>query len=320
MLPDVKLVMPAVSAQSRVAAATVGQALQGRFRVGRTFDNRSCTSGSVYRVIELVDHTGHLRANAWPSTFSSLPAFPEWSIVDAAMEIRQKECGPFGCLAAIALVPEPAAVDQADALPPNICPVAGVVDVFRTLVTGIVTPVLQGFVARVLADAELMRAYFRVPASRDDHQAYPGGMAAHAVDMGVNATKIGGLSPLSRDCVIVLALFHDIGKTMTGAPTPQGNLAHKFIQHDDLTLELLAKPLRWLGGAWPDGALALRHAWTAASPGARYGVEPAWAPAVILQRLDAISRAMAMQREHPCVNDLVVELSRGRKVWAPREP
>ncbi len=53
----------------------------------------------------------------------------------------------------------------------------------------------------------------------------------------------------------------DSSRTLTGAPTPQGNLAHKFIQHADLTLELLAKPLRWLGGAWPDGALALRHAW-----------------------------------------------------------
>jgi hypothetical protein len=64
-----------------------------------------------------------------------------------------------------------------------------------------------------------------------------------------------------RELAIVGALFHDIGKIHT-LNDDGGAAMRPLVDHDQLTTELLATPLRDLDAQWREGAIALRHIWT----------------------------------------------------------
>ena len=321
MSPDARTFTLPPGEQGRAAlnAGVVWQAFHGRFRVGRVFQNIS-RNGTEYRVVELLDRTGKLRCLAWPNLVSVPLPVPEWTIVDVELQLQEMDQARFGKLRSFATVAEPSALDQVGTLPHGICPVAGVIERLRWVVAQIDTPPLHGFVTRVFADAALARAYFRVPASFGDHHGWEGGAAEHSIELAVNAALLVGLAPRDRDIAIVQALFHDIGKTRTHDKTPMAFRTHALIGHDALTLEILGEALRWLDGAWPDGALALRHGWTATTSGFRSRIRPMHPAVAVVRGLDGISRETAMHRKfHPNPGGFV-ELTRDRKLWSPNSP
>ncbi|MDW7748271.1 HD domain-containing protein, partial [Halomonas sp.] len=73
----------------------------------------------------------------------------------------------------------------------------------------------------------------------------------------------------------VAGLLHDIGKTFTYDSQGKPTNAWSLCEHDALTLEACAIALAYLDRHEPELAITLRHVWTCASPGARYGVRPA---------------------------------------------
>ncbi|OZB41969.1 MAG: hypothetical protein B7X50_05795 [Alishewanella sp. 34-51-39] len=62
-----------------------------------------------------------------------------------------------------------------------------------------------------------------------------------------------------------------------------------------MRLEICAAALRWLDAEAPSAAILLRHLWTCASPGARYGYKAETYLAPVLQLADHMSSQLAKQ-------------------------
>ncbi len=121
------------------------------------------------------------------------------------------------------------------------------------------------------------------------------GQSSYKQDALMEESVAEGALPDPR--VTVAGLLHDIGKTYTydtwGKPTATARLC----DHADMTLEACAYGLAYLDKVDPDAALALRHIWTCASPGARYGVSPAMTLARYVRDADAQSAMADNQRK-----------------------
>lgn len=88
------------------------------------------------------------------------------------------------------------------------------------------------------------------------------------------------------DIAVTAALLHDIGKAQTFSDNLSRTAIGSLAVHDALTLEICAKPLAKLSEVHPHIANQLRHAWTCASPNARYGFTPETRVAKQLQIAD----------------------------------
>ncbi|APX91786.1 phosphohydrolase [Halomonas sp. 1513] len=139
---------------------------------------------------------------------------------------------------------------------------------------------LQEFVRRVIERKDRMEAFLNAPASRSHHHAYPGGLLDHSLDVAKNVVAMAQINEPEmprtlKEVGFVAGLFHDIGKTYTYDSKGKPNAAWSLCSHDALTLEACAFGLAYLDRHLPELAVTLRHIWTSASPGARYGHQPA---------------------------------------------
>ena len=162
--------------------------------------------------------------------------------------------------------------------------------------------ILQEFIRRVLERRDVVEAFLRVPASRSYHHSEPMGLLKHSLEVARSVLhQISFHEPdlpvMHRELGFVGGLFHDIGKIRTydtsGKLTENGRL----VQHDAFTLEVCANALGWLDGQDPSSASALRHIWTCASPGARYGMPAKMTLARYVRDADGISAMRDNQRK-----------------------
>ena len=76
-------------------------------------------------------------------------------------------------------------------------------------------PALRLFVDCVFDEPPIAQAFISIPASRDCHHAEPRGLLAHSLElvekMAVLATQC---EQVIRECLLVVALFHDVGKVV----------------------------------------------------------------------------------------------------------
>ena len=133
---------------------------------------------------------------------------------------------------------------------------------------------------RVLERKDRLEAFLNAPASVNYHHAYPGGLLEHSLNVANNAVAMlrlnePSMSRLMQETCFVAGLLHDIGKTYTYDSKGKPNAAWKLCSHDAFTLEACAYGLAYLDKHAPDLAIMLRHVWTCASPGARYGQKAA---------------------------------------------
>ena len=156
------------------------------------------------------------------------------------------------------------------------------------LVEQIQHPVLQRFVAQVLLQREVSIPFLRNPASKAHHHNTLGGLLRHSIDVA-NIALQNTTSQSERDIVIVASLLHDIGKVKTLNEHIQLTDVGQLIEHDDITLEICAEPLKQLEKENITIANILRHCWTCASPNARYGYKPQYRIAKYVQQADNLS-------------------------------
>lgn len=305
-------------AYKRLADAVPHSELRGIFRIGRSF-LRISQRNDPYRVVELLDGSGVLRCYVWNPSIVEEP-IAEWSLAEVRLWTYRNDHGIVARVNDLALATTAPAEIHLATLPATLCPVPGVVERLVRVVKSMRTPLLREFVARVFADAELARGFFRVPASFVDHHAWPGGTAEHSVEMAANVQMIAGLSDLDRDLAVVGSLFHDIGKVETHDRGPEAFEMFKTVGHDALTLFLLATPLRWLGQQWPSGARALLLGWVGASEGARLNARATYPVVDVVRAMDRVSRAAAMHRVHFPITGGLRTLSHGRVLWSPVAP
>ena len=122
---------------------------------------------------------------------------------------------------------------------------------------------LKVFCFEVLMDFELMEKFISIGASKRHHHSFPGGLLIHSLETAmITAQNIEILpedfSKQEQEVTIVAALFHDIGKTLTLGTQAHTNMGH-LIDHDKLTLFVLATPLVHLNDVWSKGAEALQY-------------------------------------------------------------
>lgn len=187
-------------------------------------------------------------------------------------------------------------------LPRLYCPKPELLDQLIAAVRSLQCLPLKEFVKCVLEHSPRLEVFLMAPASTRYHHNEPAGLLKHSLEVARNTVVMcrnnePEMSRELQEVAYIAGLFHDIGKTFTydihGKPTAQGILS----DHADLTLEACAAGLAYLDTVVPDVAQLLRHIWTCASPGARYGAAPAITLARYVRDADAHSAMAENQRK-----------------------
>lgn len=142
-------------------------------------------------------------------------------------------------------------------LPDSLSPVAGVVRDTAALIDSLTIRPLRDFLLRALLRPEALRWYWRCPASRRDHHAYPGGLAKHSLEIAESVPGARDGAGPERELGIVYALLHDFGKLWFFHPL----LAHhtEGFAHEELGLDQLTPNLDLLHAEDPMLAAIMRE-------------------------------------------------------------
>lgn len=154
------------------------------------------------------------------------------------------------------------------------------------MVNALETDELREFLKEVILQQEVCTNYISCPASLNYHHNYPSGLIAHSVEVASMFANDETLSKTEKDLGIVAALCHDVAKTQTLTSSMQRTEVGSLVDHDDLVLEICAPGLKKLDIQQSELANQLRHAWTCASPNARYGFKAQTRVARLLQAYD----------------------------------
>lgn len=187
-------------------------------------------------------------------------------------------------------------------LPRTSCPQGEQLDRLVESVRSLKSRHLQVFIKRVLERRERLEVFLKAPASRHYHHNYPGGLLVHSLEvargvMTMVRSNESHMPEAMQELGFVAGLLHDIGKTYTVDMEGRPTAAARLCDHSDLTLEACAVGLFYLDKVNPDAALALRHIWTCASPGARYGMPAAMTLARYVRDADGQSAMADNQRK-----------------------
>jgi len=159
-------------------------------------------------------------------------------------------------------------------IPLTLCPLPILLPKLQAAVNRIKIPALKTFVESVLAEDAIAFSFVSVPGSLNHHHHYPGGLLNHSLECVAMAERFCEFPKESYEIGMVAALFHDIGKILTLTPGMQLTSLGSSLDHDKLTLEVLAPYFKQLDRDWPEGATELRCAltWKLRKPVPRYNV------------------------------------------------
>ncbi len=121
---------------------------------------------------------------------------------------------------------------------------------------------LREFVMKVFHDENIIHDFSSAPASLNHHHAYSGGLLVHSVDTAWQVFNNHQIASNVRHLGTVLGLLHDIGKIRTLSSDMTRTNLGKFVDHEKLSLEILAKQLHWLDGVDSELAIAIRYLFT----------------------------------------------------------
>lgn len=158
-------------------------------------------------------------------------------------------------------------------------------------------PELAGFVSQVFNDRDLAIAFFTRPASERHHHAWPGGLAEHSLEVASRVeTMLAHVTDQERWLASAAGLLHDLGKIRTHQNDGRRTATGFVMQHEELTLELLAPALKLLDKSWADGANALRYLLVGMTKAA--AEKRPWLPSLmIVQVADRLSAAEDTRRQ-----------------------
>ena len=208
-------------------------------------------------------------------------------------------------------------------LPKDICPLPSKASLLVDAVQQLKTEALRVFIKLVLERSDRLELFLKLPASQNDHHAYPGGLLEHSLQVAKNLVTMIEMNepdlPIEiQEAGFVAGLLHDIGKLKTYNLSGHKQPIIGLVDHDQLTLEMCSNGLAYLDQVEPDIALLLRHIWTSASPGARYGMPAKSTLARYLRDADGQSAMSHNQRSISRNYELKGFRSRHRQnVWIP---
>lgn len=244
-------------------------------------------------VITLSDASGELKVYCRDQTCISEGLNPQ-SLVDVEVRIDCRGTEPyFRCKLIQTSTVDLSKPKQLSQLPAALCQKPHALQLLLELVESISDQLLKEFVTNVLTQSNIGVRFIQCPASANHHHNYSGGLLEHSVEVAQKLAIELRDNNEERDVAIVAALFHDIGKTQTFSSDGSRSAIGYIVDHNDLTLEVCASALKILHTKHAGLANRLRHAWTCASPGSRYGFKAKTLTANLLKRYDRESAANA---------------------------
>lgn len=174
-------------------------------------------------------------------------------------------------------------------LPANVCSKKD--DLFRlnNVLSMIEDRSLLHFISDVIVPMDICVPFLQAPASLNYHHNYSGGLLSHTVEVAEIVSTLPLQTQIEKDLAITGAILHDIGKVKSLDARMKRLETGKWVDHCALTLEVCAYGLSNLEKRNSVFANVLRHTWTCASPGARYGYQPKTAVAEAVQMADRFS-------------------------------
>ncbi len=142
-------------------------------------------------------------------------------------------------------------------LPEDVCPVDGVILRVGMIANEIVSPPMRQSINEVLSLREVCSEFWRCTAGANGHHDFPGGLAAHSVEVAEFLADSPRLGQTERDIGIAYALLHDIGHVWTRTGTTRTSERAQLLGPNLVAFDHLRDAMTLLEREWPDGGTAL---------------------------------------------------------------
>jgi 3'-5' exoribonuclease len=223
---------------TEIAELVPDTAVEGVYAVARK-ERLKTRAGAPYLALELADASGRIDARVWSDVELIDARFAEGDAVRVLgrvesfrdrlqIDVRTLEPAPEADLEALA----PAGRRDLDEL-----------EGFLEFLTGeIHHPGLRSSVETLALGADARRRLRTLPATRDAHHSYAGGLLEHTVGVATICRELAQLHQrLRSDLLLAAALVHDLGRTLElGAPPVYAPSAEgRLLGHVQLGLRLI---------------------------------------------------------------------------------
>ena len=217
---------------------------------------RKTQKGADFLVASLVDVTGGITAYGWEGTYDGPRDLTDLERVRIVATSRTFN-GALIC--DIRSMERSGAGQPFDLIPNSLIANQELIPRLIEIIDSLTIPALRHFVGEVMNDDRLFLPFLQVPASARHHHCEPTGLLRHSIDCATYVSNMLDQHGPERDLAIVAALLHDIGKVKCFDIGGKRTISGHVLDHNIITLELLATQLARLDNVWPDGAVALRY-------------------------------------------------------------
>ena len=174
-------------------------------------------------------------------------------------------------------------------LPKEHCPRPELLPRLDRVISTITTQQLQHFMNSLLLDQQITQLFLSVPASMKHHHSHTSGLLLHSIECAEFVMNAYPVASVEKELGMIAALLHDIAKIRTMTSNKKKTTLGYVVDHDQLTLEVLAPHLCYLDREWADGATALRYLLTWKNSKHSMPLLPV---AEVIQTADRISSAL----------------------------
>ena len=239
-----------------LAELVADSAVEGVYAVARKERLRT-KAGASYLALELSDESGRVEARVWNDVELLDARFAEGDAVRVLGRVESFRDKLQIQVRTLEATPEidPATLAPAGRRDPD--ELEGFLDF---LVAEIAHEGLRSTVTALLEDGDRRRRLRTLPATREGHHSYSGGLLEHTVGVATICRDLCQVHPrLRSDLLLAAALAHDLGRTLelgpapVFAPTPEGRL----LGHVQLGLRLIEQHA---GSLAPELRAELLHA------------------------------------------------------------
>jgi 3'-5' exoribonuclease len=212
-------------------------------------------------------------------------------------------------------------VNAVELIPSSMCPTPSLLPRLADLSRKITNWDLTYFINCVFADDTFALPFVRLPASRSHHHSVVGGLLEHSLECAEMVQRFTEFSQDMTDLAVAAALLHDAGKVVTLRTPEKFCLEGAVLDHNALTLEVLAPHLKRLDAVNREMATALRYLWTWRQH-RRGNTNPILTVAEAISAADRISSGLNIERvafgERPEWQRLISHGSCNDLYWRPR--
>jgi 3'-5' exoribonuclease len=295
-----------------------GNTFSGIYRLCRP-EIKTARNYSKYLACSLQDKSGELKAYAWLDRYVGDPRLPQMALIKVQGRLRWFDDQWIADLEQAyrhtEFIEHPLEI-----IPNSASPSPTGLERLECFLGNLSSTPLRKLLVTVMNNDNILLPFIALPASRQNHHAYPGGLLEHSLECAEFVSHCKQFSAETLELGAVAALLHDVGKVRTIGKDGRGTMIGRMLGHDLLTFEMLAEPLSQLDEEWRDGGAALRYllSWKLQS---RYGNKPLIVISEMIQAADRISSGIDNEKE--LFRDMPVwrqyaSDENGRRAWRPK--